>query len=628
MKKIVFFFTLLLTLNAYSQVVDVFNYTGALNANGWSTHSGTAAQFQALTTPGDVGNSLSFSGLAASTGNRTSLIAGNGEDINKALTGISGTGYYSFLMKVPNTTGMAAAGDYFTGFGLTTGASLTVFAPRVFVKPGSVAGTFKLGIQNTTGGTPTQTYTLVDYPCGTTVLVVIKLVTTTSPIQASLFVNPTPGQLEPASTISNSSGTATFTSFSSIFFRQAGTLTSGTGSIEIDEIRAGTTWGSVTPCNTPSTWYADVDGDGFGNALSTTLSCFQPLNYVANSTDCNDNSAAINPNTIWYMDMDNDGFGTNGMTTTACVQPIGYVANNTDCNDNNAAVNAVTTWYQDLDNDGFGNLAVTISNCGPSTGYVANSTDCNDNNAAVNPNAVEIYDLIDNNCNGQINEGFTLQTYYLDNDLDGFGGTTTVSAVTSPGANYVLVGGDCNDASAAIYPTAVEICDNLDNNCNGQIDETLTFLTYYQDLDNDGYGNLLIHQTSCSALVGYALDSTDCNDNNAAANSLTNLYEDLDNDGFGNLAVMVSNCGPIAGYVANNTDCNDANASIHPGALDIPINGIDEDCSGQDAPLLPIVLGLYEFTGIAACPVVANTVTTQPLNAIFSIFTNLTENSF
>ncbi len=577
MKKIVFFFTLLLTLNAYSQVVDVFNYTGALNANGWSTHSGTAAQFQALTTPGDVGNSLSFSGLAASTGNRTSLIAGNGEDINKALTGISGTGYYSFLMKVPNTTGMAAAGDYFTGFGLTTGASLTVFAPRVFVKPGSVAGTFKLGIQNTTGGTPTQTYTLVDYPCGTTVLVVIKLVTTTSPIQASLFVNPTPGQLEPASTISNSSGTATFTSFSSIFFRQAGTLTSGTGSIEIDEIRAGTTWGSVTPCNTPSTWYADVDGDGFGNALSTTLSCFQPLNYVANSTDCNDNSAAINPNTIWYMDMDNDGFGTNGMTTTACVQPIGYVANNTDCNDNNAAVNAVTTWYQDLDNDGFGNLAVTISNCGPSTGYVANSTDCNDNNAAVNPNAVEIYDLIDNNCNGQINEGFTLQTYYLDNDLDGFGGTTTVSAVTSPGANYVLVGGDCNDASAAIYPTAVEICDNLDNNCNGQIDETLTFLTYYQDLDNDGYGNLLIHQTSCSSLVGYALDSTDCNDNNA---------------------------------------------SIHPGALDIPINGIDEDCSGLDAPLLPIVLGLYEFTGLAACPVVANTVTTQPLNALFSTFTN------
>ena len=99
-------------------------------------------------------------------------------------------------------------------------------------------------------------------------------------------------------------------------------------------------------------------------------------------------------------------------------------------------------------------------------------------------------------------------------------------------------------------------------------------------------------------------------------------YQDLDNDGFGNLAVSQVGCSPITGYVTNSTDCNDNNNAIYPGATEIEANGIDEDCNGVDAPLSPVNMGLYEFTDVANCPVVANNVTTQPTNATFGTFTN------
>jgi hypothetical protein len=225
-----------LVLNA--QVFESFSYSGALNANGWTTHSGTAGQFQSLSTVSDCQNSLYLQGLEPATGNRTTFTAGNSEDVNKAITGITGIGYYSFLLKVSNTTGFSTAGEYFTGFGATSGATVTVFAPRVFIKAGVTPNTFQLGIQNTTGGTPAPTPTYSnEYPVGTTVLVVIKLNATTSPIQASLFVNPIAGAVEPTATVSSSSGTNAFANFASIFLRQSGTATSGTGNLQIDEMR-------------------------------------------------------------------------------------------------------------------------------------------------------------------------------------------------------------------------------------------------------------------------------------------------------------------------------------------------------------------------------------------------------
>jgi hypothetical protein len=102
----------------------------------------------------------------------------------------------------------------------------------------------------------------------------------------------------------------------------------------------------------------------------------------------------------------------------------------------------------DLDGDGYS-----------ADNFYCLGTDCNDNNAAINPGATEVCDGVDNNCNGQIDEGF-------DQDGDGY---------KTCGSNP-----DCNDSNAAIRPGATEICDGVDNNCNGQIDEGF-------DKDGDGW---------------------------------------------------------------------------------------------------------------------------------------------
>lgn len=158
MKKGLLFILTILSINAFAQAFESFNFTGSANANGWTTHSVTAGQegqLVALTTPSQSGASLSYPGLAASTANRMALVAGSAtatEDINKPFTTSGTTGYFSFLLNVTNTTGLTTGGAYFIGFGGTAGASVTIYFPRLFIKLGATPNTFQLGILNTSGG--------------------------------------------------------------------------------------------------------------------------------------------------------------------------------------------------------------------------------------------------------------------------------------------------------------------------------------------------------------------------------------------------------------------------------------------------------------------------------------------
>lgn len=135
-----------------------------------------------------------------------------------------------------------------------------------------------------------------------------------------------------------------------------------------------------------------------------------------------------------------------------------------------------TTWYVDADNDGFGdtNDAGTASTNKP-TGYVGNNNDCNDNNSDINPNAVELLNTFDDNCNGVIDEGFS--TYYKDADGDNYG-NALLSHDGQPDNSYVLDNTDCNDNDAAIYPGAVEAFNLKDDDCDASIDEDFSFTTY------------------------------------------------------------------------------------------------------------------------------------------------------
>ena len=136
---------------------------------------------------------------------------------------------------------------------------------------------------------------------------------------------------------------------------------------------------AFAPC-TSSTWYADVDGDGYGNASSTLNYCTQPYGYVSNSLDCDDASNTVNPlgtEVCGGTDEDCDGQQNEGLT--------------------------FYNYYQDIDGDGYGSTIVVGNNCFlPSfAGYPGNSDDCDDNNAQANPAGTDICNNgIDEDCSG------------------------------------------------------------------------------------------------------------------------------------------------------------------------------------------------------------------------------------
>ena len=311
--------------------------------------------------------------------------------------------------------------------------------------------------------------------------------------------------------------------------------------------------GQVDEGVTLNTYYADRDRDGYGNDTDTTQACTAPSFYTSTAGDCRDDEASINPGaaevcddvdnncngqidegvkTIFYEDVDKDGYGGLEGDMAACKKPDGYSTNKSDCNDFDATIrpNAAescdgidnncnnqidegvqTTFYADADTDTYGNPSISMVACDAPSGYVRDAQDCNDAVAAINPAAAELCDGIDNNCNGAVDDGLAVETYYADRDGDAFGTTAeSISACSQP-AGYIADGTDCNDADGAINPDAVEICNTIDDNCDGQIDEGVT-TTYYSDTDGDTYGTAIDTIEACDVPDGFSVSDTDCND--------------------------------------------------------------------------------------------------------------------
>jgi hypothetical protein len=278
--------------------------------------------------------------------------------------------------------------------------------------------------------------------------------------------------------------------------------------------------------NVGSSYFADVDGDGFGDPNSTILACSQPVGYVQNDDDCNDADANQYPyaeeycnqqdddcdgdvdedpvdSPIWYYDIDGDGFGSSFITALECSAPTGYISDNTDCDDTNTTIypgateycndtdndcngliddNAVdaTTWYADIDRDDFGDASSSLFQCDQPFDYILDQTDCDDTNDEINPDAQELCNSVDDDCDGSIdNNTIDSLDYYLDSDGDGFGDSTQTIADCLQPTGYVLDDSDCDDADGTIYPGAQETCDGVDQDCDGN-----NF--YEQDLDGNG----------------------------------------------------------------------------------------------------------------------------------------------
>jgi len=258
------------------------------------------------------------------------------------------------------------------------------------------------------------------------------------------------------------------------------------------------------PCNGEVACCTDNDGDGYaiegGDCGLIDCDDADPdVNPGATEITCNGKDDDCNELTLDNPDGDGDGYGV-------C----------DDCDDTNPAVNPGATEIScNLIDDDCNPL--TLDNPDGDGDSYGICDDCDDANPAVNPGATEVCNGIDDNCNGEVDEGVKL-TFYQDADGDNYGNAAaSVEACEAP-AGYVSDSSDCDDSNADVHPGAPEQCNGIDDDCDGEIDEDVAMLTYYQDADSDGFGNPAVSQEACSQPEGYVPDNTDCNDSNPAVN--------------------------------------------------------------------------------------------------------------
>ncbi|OGQ24060.1 MAG: hypothetical protein A2138_11235 [Deltaproteobacteria bacterium RBG_16_71_12] len=183
-----------------------------------------------------------------------------------------------------------------------------------------------------------------------------------------------------------------------------------------------------------------------------------------------------------------------------------------DAADHDEDCNQATFGVRDTDGDGA--LDAGCRNVGDDGAIASSGDDCDDARRDVHPSQAEVCDGRDNDCDGEVDDG-VLITLYRDADGDGHGDPLADTlAWCTLAAGYAFVADDCDDVRDDIHPGASELCDDADNNCDGDTDEDAR-LVLYVDEDDDGFGTSATIE-ACTAGPGRAPLPGDCDDANPA----------------------------------------------------------------------------------------------------------------
>ena len=317
------------------------------------------------------------------------------------------------------------------------------------------------------------------------------------------------------------------------------------------------------------TWYADADGDYYGDLDGALAACERPNGYRTNALDCDDSDSAINP---------------------AASETCDGVDSNCSGDENDAS--DATTFYADLDYDFYGDPNNTFAACERPSGFRTNADDCNDGDDAINPAASETCDGVDSNCSGDESDAADATIWYTDGDSDGYGGSDSGAPACSQPSGSIADGSDCNDGDSAINPAASETCDGVDSNCSGDENDASDATTFYADLDYDFYGDPNNTFAACERPSGFRTNADDCNDGddaiNPGAEDICNdrIDQDCDGEDYGTCdATLADVDGQIYG----------ATAGEHLGGKIVSVGDIDGDEAADFA--VSSSDGVYIFDG-------------------------------
>jgi hypothetical protein len=355
-----------------------------------------------------------------------------------------------------------------------------------------------------------------------------------------------------------------------------------------------------------TTFYADRDGDGFGDASDSEDRCYTVSVYTTtDDTDCDDTLAAVNPdapNELCSTPYDDDCDG--------------------DINDEDAT--GSNLYYADVDDDGYGDPDDSEWHCEPEGVYnEVDNDDCDDTLSSVSPAGTEVCDpgdIHDEDCDGDTNDEGAVGSdrYYADVDEDGYGDPDDSKLYCRPKGIYnELDDDDCDDTLSSVSPAGTEVCDPgdvHDEDCDGDTNDegAVGSDRYYADVDGDGYGDPDDSELHCRPEGIYnELDDDDCDDtlssvspagtevcdvgdihdedcdgdtNDENAIDSDRYYADVDGDGYGDPDDSKFYCRPKGIYnELDDDDCDDTLSSVSPAGTEVCDAGDihDEDCDGD-----------------------------------------------